>query len=59
MHRDDPPGRASRAGPQLAAAALDILAGRLPQLGQHPPPVQVAGALIVVGAVMALGLRKR
>jgi drug/metabolite transporter (DMT)-like permease len=27
-------------------------------LGQHIAPVQVAGALIVVGAVMALGLRK-
>jgi drug/metabolite transporter (DMT)-like permease len=28
-------------------------------LGQNIAPVQVAGALIVVGAVMALGLRKR
>jgi drug/metabolite transporter (DMT)-like permease len=28
-------------------------------LGQSIAPVQVAGALIVVGAVMALGMRKR
>jgi drug/metabolite transporter (DMT)-like permease len=28
-------------------------------LGQTIAPVQVVGALIVVGAVMALGLRKR
>jgi drug/metabolite transporter (DMT)-like permease len=28
-------------------------------LGQSIAPVQVAGALLVVGAVMALGLRKR
>jgi drug/metabolite transporter (DMT)-like permease len=28
-------------------------------LGQTIAPVQVLGALIVVGAVMALGLRKR
>ena len=28
-------------------------------LGQSIAPVQVAGALVVVGAVMALGLRKR
>jgi drug/metabolite transporter (DMT)-like permease len=37
-------------------AAL-ILAWAL--LGQTIAPVQVAGALIVVGTVMALGLRKR
>jgi len=28
-------------------------------LGQSIAPVQVAGALLVVGAVLALGLRKR
>jgi drug/metabolite transporter (DMT)-like permease len=28
-------------------------------LGQSIAPVQVAGALLVVGAVMALGMRKR
>ena len=28
-------------------------------LGQSIAPVQIAGALLVVGAVLALGLRKR
>ena len=53
-----PPWRARIARPAPLTPPLPPLQEAWAVLGQTIAPVQVVGALVVVGAVMALGLRK-
>ena len=58
VHRAAAAGRGRQLGDHERRAGVRAGAGWL-ILGQSIAPVQVAGALLVVGAVVALGMRKR